>query len=175
MPILTPSINLTNLLFWPHHSPEDTASFAQAKMPSKWLQTQHMPQLTMEPHPSSSTRHTWQANSASNKAPLKQLQHQHTPQQPRPAPQTLRSGTDSGALAPSHQIILSRPRQSSQPSGLGTLHSQEHEQELQHNYNRRVHATYTGDIPRAPDSGEQGWLCHWAPQDTFYIRPLLQN
>lgn len=95
--------------------------------------------------------------------------------QPRPAPQTLKSGTNSRALAPSHQIILSRPGQSSQPSGLGTLHSQEHEQELQHNYNRRVHATYTGDIPRAPDSDEQGWWCHWAPQDTFYIRPLLQN
>ena len=40
-------------------------------------------------------------------------------------------------------------------------------------HNSRMHATYIGETPEAPSSGEQGTLHCRAQQDLFFIRTLL--
>ena len=32
-----------------------------------------------------------------------------------------------------------------------------------------------GGAPGAPSSGELGRLCHWALQNTYYVRPFYQD
>ena len=49
-----------------------------------------------------------------------------------------------------------------------------HPQQSQPNHNKRAHEAHTGDTTGAPDWWPGG-LCHWAPQDTFYIGPLFQD
>ena len=39
--------------------------------------------------------------------------------------------------------------------------------------NSRVHATHIADIPEVPGPGKQGTLHYRAPQDLFFIKPLL--
>lgn len=41
------------------------------------------------------------------------------------------------------------------------------------NHKREVHIAHRGDTSGAPSSGDQEGLCHWAAQDTCYIRPLF--
>lgn len=42
-------------------------------------------------------------------------------------------------------------------------------------HNSREQATHIRDRHEIPDSGEQGTLCYRAPQDLFFIRPLLSR
>jgi len=42
-------------------------------------------------------------------------------------------------------------------------------------HNSREQATHIGDRHEIPGSGEQGTLCYRAPQDLFFIRPLLSR
>ena len=36
-----------------------------------------------------------------------------------------------------------------------------------------MHIAHTGDTPGTPGFGDQGGLCHWTHQETFYIRSLF--
>ena len=48
-------------------------------------------------------------------------------------------------------------------------------QQFQPSHNRRIHTVHKGNNPGALGSRDQGRPHYWAPQDTFYIRLLLQE
>ena len=46
---------------------------------------------------------------------------------------------------------------------------------MQLSHKSMVHQTHIKDNLKMPSSGEEGALCYKAPQDLFFIRPLLSR
>ena len=75
---------------------------------------------------------------------------------------------------PTSTIAAVRAKPYNKPAW-GPTHPTAHLQELEDHHNRRVRAPHMGESSGAPGSGDQGGLFIWVPQETFYIRPLLQD